>query len=397
MMKHSFVAVFSVLTCIVYGQLPGNRPSVAQSNAAKFSVDRLHYTDEQPQLQNQFVVAKIEFLEMTVADLALELRSSRIITDFFIKKQRETNRKVIYLANKLATMEKMENEWAEAKSSLTAVQADLQKTKESLGQTLNELAETKSSLEIVKTDLLGTAETLTQTRNELAEKQLLIEAVKTHLEDFSTDAMAKLLALEGKIDGIATTSSTAEVSTNIGRLPGSCEDLKLIGYTKSGLYSVMGSKQVQTVYCDFTTPAAGAPVFQKLIGYQDVKSNPVYFYVQKTSDYSATFVPIPFERTIINIGGAMDAASGRFTAPVRGTYFFSFTGLAQFSASNSPLRELNVLIYRNGQAVARSQLNEVNGIANPYYLSPLTVQSTLTLQAGDKVWLQSDIVNGGHM
>lgn len=98
-----FVAVFSVLTCIVYGQLPGNRPSVAQSNAAKFSVDGLHYTDEQPQLQNQFVVAKIEFLEMTVADLALELRSSRIITDFFIKKQRETNRKVIYLANKLAS------------------------------------------------------------------------------------------------------------------------------------------------------------------------------------------------------------------------------------------------------------------------------------------------------
>ncbi len=93
----------------------------------------------------------------------------------------------------------------------------------------------------------------------------------------------------------------------------------------------------------------------------------------------------------------MDAASGRFTAPVRGIYFFSFTGLAQFSVSNSPLRTLNVLIYRNGQAVARSQLNKVNGIANPYYLSPLTVQSTLTLQAGDKVWLQSDIVNGGHI
>ncbi|KAI9563555.1 hypothetical protein GHT06_011019 [Daphnia sinensis] len=402
MMKHSSVAVFSVLICIVYGQLPGNqnrnpygnRPSVALS-PAQSSPTNFYVDDEHPQLQNQFVLAKIEFLETTVADLALELRSSRIITDFFIKKQRETNRKVIYLANKLAALEQMESVCADTNSSQTTVQADLQKTKVILEQTIKELVETKSSLETVKTDLRDTTEKLTQTRNELAEKQLLIDAVKTSLQDFSTHSAAMLLALEGKIDEIATTNST-EVSTTIGRIPASCEDLKLIGYRKSGLYSVMGSKQVQTVYCDFTTPV-GAPVLQRLIGYQDVKSNPVYFYVQKNQHHSATFVPIPYERTIINIGGAMDASSGRFTAPVKGTYFFSFTGLAQFSVSNLPLRELNVLIYKNGQAVARSQLNKVNGIANPNYLSPLTVQTTLTLQAGDNVWVQSDVVNGGYV
>ena len=35
-------------------------------------------------------------------------------------------------------------------------------------------------------------------------------------------------------------------------IPKSCSDLWLFGHTLSGLYSVMGGKQVESVYCDFT-------------------------------------------------------------------------------------------------------------------------------------------------
>jgi hypothetical protein len=39
---------------------------------------------------------------------------------------------------------------------------------------------------------------------------------------------------------------------SIGKMPTSCADLKQIGYLKSGVYSVMGGKNVLNVYCDFT-------------------------------------------------------------------------------------------------------------------------------------------------
>ena len=44
--------------------------------------------------------------------------------------------------------------------------------------------------------------------------------------------------------------------------------------------------------------------FQKWIGYNDVKSQPVYFYVQKNTSFSTPYTPIPFEIERLNIGGA---------------------------------------------------------------------------------------------
>ena len=36
-----------------------------------------------------------------------------------------------------------------------------------------------------------------------------------------------------------------------GKMPSSCADLWILGHTLSGLYSVMGTDMVETVYCDF--------------------------------------------------------------------------------------------------------------------------------------------------
>ncbi len=39
---------------------------------------------------------------------------------------------------------------------------------------------------------------------------------------------------------------------SINGLPSSCADLKMIGHMWSGIFSVMGSVKMESVYCDFT-------------------------------------------------------------------------------------------------------------------------------------------------
>ena len=50
---------------------------------------------------------------------------------------------------------------------------------------------------------------------------------------------------------------TAEAAANpsavaINGLPSSCDDLKIIGHTLNGFYSVVGSSMMESVYCDFS-------------------------------------------------------------------------------------------------------------------------------------------------
>lgn len=51
-------------------------------------------------------------------------------------------------------------------------------------------------------------------------------------------------------------AETMDIS--IDRIPTSCKDLHQIGHRKSGLYSVMGTNQVETVYCNFAKDPEGA-------------------------------------------------------------------------------------------------------------------------------------------
>ncbi len=109
------------------------------------------------------------------------------------------------------------------------------------------------------------------------------------------------------------------------------------------------------------------------IGSVDVKSSPVYFYVQRSSPFNTTNIPIPFQLEKLNIGGAMNLGSGTFTAPRPGTYFFSFSGISE---SGSP----DIALYVNGGLVGAGN--------SQTSFDTLTLQSTLHLNAGDKVTLQ---------
>ena len=125
--------------------------------------------------------------------------------------------------------------------------------------------------------------------------------------------------------------------------------------------------------------------FQKWIGYADVKSTPVHFYVQRNSNFDLQ-TTIPFDLEVVNEGNAMNLMSGIFTAPVTGIYFFSFTGLARFPASSDYVY-LNVILYLNGGQIGLGRAEDANTVDNQF--GPLSsLQSTMNLKKGDQVWVE---------
>ncbi|XP_057368460.1 uncharacterized protein LOC130689541 [Daphnia carinata] len=167
-------------------------------------------------------------------------------------------------------------------------------------------------------------------------------------------------------------------------MPTSCDDLWRMGHTLNGFYSVRGAKRMETVYCQFDK-RPNEQGFQKWIGYVDVKSQPTYFYVQKNTTFNSTNVSIPFEVEKVNVGNAMDLKNGTFTAPRDGLYFFSFSCLTTAGTTAKPVFAA-VGLFLNAVQVGEAWVHEGTTTVNRD--SPLTFQSTLTLKAGDRIWLQ---------
>jgi hypothetical protein len=117
-----------------------------------------------------------------------------------------------------------------------------------------------------------------------------------------------------------------------------------------------------------------------------VKSSPVYFYVQRSADYNETIIPIPFDIEQLNVGGAMNLQTGKFTAPRTGKYFFSFLGLSGFDPSLSSTTQYSYIqLFKNGAAIANSYADEIGA---GYKYEAHSLPSTLNLQNGDQIWLQ---------
>jgi hypothetical protein len=73
---------------------------------------------------------------------------------------------------------------------------------------------------------------------------------------FQEDTFLKLGYYLISIDRLLPVSAASK----IGRMPKSCDDFHKIGHRKSGLFSVMGNKTVDNVYCDFTMPTTDAGI-----------------------------------------------------------------------------------------------------------------------------------------
>jgi hypothetical protein len=125
-------------------------------------------------------------------------------------------------------------------------------------------------------------------------------------------------------------------------------------------------------------------ITDKWIGYNDVKSAPVHFSVQRNSKFILENTRIPFDIARVNERSAMDLASGIFTAPQAGIYFFSFGGVAHYSSSSSSFY-FSSRLHLNGNIILVNRVDEVNSVTNKR--SPLTLQSTMNLKKGDLVWV----------
>lgn len=117
-------------------------------------------------------------------------------------------------------------------------------------------------------------------------------------------------------------------------------------------------------------------VSQKLIGNVDIKTRTVHFYVTRNSTFSTHEAVIPFELAFLNEGGAMNLASGIFTAPVPGIYHFEFSGVKATYANY-----LVVDIQVNGARIGVAYTNQFSTGS----LNGVSLSSSFRLAANDRV------------
>ncbi|XP_046645655.1 probable E3 ubiquitin-protein ligase bre1 [Daphnia pulicaria] len=324
----------------------------------------------------------MEHAELTVTDewnnLKEELKDTRELLRTTVanleKRSTELDNTRIYFTNKLeATNQKL----AKTKIELEKSTADLRQTVDILTVKLNltakELTETNISAGNLSTELKATQKEMEATQRTLESTRIELRDTNSIVNDLSEKLNAR----------------TIEIA-DIGKIPTSCEDLNRMGHEISGIFLVKGPKKMEAVYCNFDSQSGNDK--QKWIGYADVKSHPVHFYVQRNSTFETNGTPIPFDLAWVNEGNAMNLTSGVFTAPRTGTYFFFFTGVATFPVSAG---RAQLGLHLNGGEIGKSVIEKANVLLRQW--SVLSLQSTLSLKSGDQVWVQMDVTSWSYM
>ena len=121
---------------------------------------------------------------------------------------------------------------------------------------------------------------------------------------------------------------------------------------------------------------------EKVIGYADIKSDPVFFHVTlKKKRFFSTDKQVLFDNVVMNIGEAMNITTSIFTARKPGKYSFNFNGF-----KDALVGELCVVLKLNGQTdLASSYVGNANDRASQS--APIVLHVITSLKENDQVSL----------
>lgn len=105
----------------------------------------------------------------------------------------------------------------------------------------------------------------------------------------------------------------------------------------------------------------------------------VYFNVQKNASFSIADEIVPFEKEILNVGGAFNIKENTFTAPKGGIYEFNFKGSKNGIFTYAYLA---IALRLNGDPVAYAWAESVK---NHNFFTPFFLHSVLKMKKGDQI------------
>ena len=88
--------------------------------------------------------------------------------------------------------------------------------------------------------------------NELELENVQMREKVTELEDKIAQQDSLLFDLLQEKNERTAAAAANQSAVAINGLPSSCDDLKIIGHTLNGFYSIVGSAMMESVYCDFS-------------------------------------------------------------------------------------------------------------------------------------------------
>ena len=219
--------------------------------------------------------------------------------------------------------------------------------------------------------------------------------LRAALNASSSNAAQLVLASNGNVGvGIATPTGNFEVNGNDGvnisnasRTGTNGAQWRLIpnsggagagAATNLRLYEGAGATEVLVISKAGQVTIPNHPAF-------NAAGQPSYRYMntwQNTPLISWNYVDV-------NTGSHFSNSTGRFTAPVAGKYFFIYTTMFQ----NPSTADFAIKLHKNGTMVVISNNHSGGGQSNGHTWNDATVQSVITLAAGDYVTAQA---SGGN-
>ena len=144
--------------------------------------------------------------------------------------------------------------------------------------------------------------------------------------------------------------------------------------------------RMRIMHTNTSTSTNTFPMYIYEAGYVTTPAQPAFYAYILGGSYGTTNSPIAWNNVAINRGNCFSTSTYRFTAPIAGAYFFSFSVLTQ---EGSGYQE--ILFRKNGADYSRAQ-NDIQSSGNVN----LAASVIMELNVGDYVDIGSYSYNGAN-